>query len=113
MPNKSRKINVIMFQADDGRWQVAVHVTGDKPIVLEPSAGIAAGLWLSQGGNLRYLPSQAVDCIQKLTLLVDNDLLVEIGKQLHNMAVLADQSQEAVNSAGAAELQQWGGQYLQ
>lgn len=113
MLQKSRKINVITFQDDSGRWLVAVHITGSKPIVLEPGAGILAGLWLSQGGNQRYLPSQAIDCIQKLSMLVDYDLLGEVGKQLHDMAVLADRSQEVINSASAAELQQWGGQYLQ
>lgn len=97
---KTRHVDIIVYHDDKTEsWQVAVNLPGvdTPPFSVSPKDGRVIGQCLQGILWQGFLLGQARSVDKILRCLVAEDLLPEVGRQLVNMANMAEQWQEMAN----------------
>ena len=99
---KTRRVDVIAYH--DDAWMVAVNIRGvvSAPYPMTPKDGLMLGQYLQGELRIGILPSRARQVNRALQNLVAPDLLPEVGKQLVNMANMAEYWQAMAEFVDAA-----------
>lgn len=109
--DKTRKINVVMFEADEGVWKIAVNLPDlgltkvmspmealliSNVLAGDTAAGRAASVMAVGGTRIK-------EFVSSMRRNVDDDLLPEVAMQLDRLAMLAKISNNQLFSAWAVE----------